>query len=270
MESTIETVETKETIFQKKIEQIMNKEKGLSYSALRAFLQSPKHFFRYKTAPKTTKAMEDGKIFHMSILEPVEFENNYWVLDDTEKVKKIGGAKPRGTNEYKTWLQKQIAQNQGKERISIQDYNLYKEMEKYLRTCSATRDLMSGLSETEKSISFEYNDFLITGKIDGLGNNYILDLKKVANADFNKVRWSIRDNNYDLQAAIYSAYTGIYNYYLIFIDNDINVTVVKLSKETLQTGFNKLDNSLIEFRRCAEEDLFLSSYEFYNRGFVEI
>jgi len=256
--------------FEEEIAKIMNKEKALSFSALKSFLQSPKHFYRYKTEKRTTKAMDEGAVFHMAILQPDLFVQKYWVLDDQEIIKEIGGGNPRGTKAYKEWKQQQIDSHPDMEILSQEDYDQYIEMGKYLRINSATKDLINGLIETEKYFEFEHNGFKILGYIDGEGMDYLIDLKKVSNADFKKVKWVIWDMLYDMQAGIYTYASEIENYYLIFIDNDINVQVVKIGRETLEAGFNKFDVATQEFRRCAEEDLFQSSYEFYNHGYIEI
>lgn len=262
--------ESSKVSFNTEIELIMNKQKSLSYSSLKAFLKSPKHFYKYKTDKETSKAMEDGKIFHMAILEPEKFASEYWVLDDSAKIAEIGGASPRATKVYKEWVASQDLLNDGKTRISKDDFDLYTSMRNYLYSCSATKDLMNGLITKEKKVEFEHNDFRIDCRIDGEGSDYIIDLKKIADADFKKVKWAIYDMMYDLQGGMYSTALHKKNYYLIFIDGGINVSVVKLSEATLKDGFNKFDVATEEFRRCAEEDLFQSSYEFYNNGFIEI
>lgn len=256
--------------FKKEIEQIYKKEKHLSFSALKAFLQSPKHFFRYKTDKTTTPAMEEGKMFHMAILEPEIFKKRYWVLDDSEKCVEIGGKVPRNTKVYKEWKQDQIDANAGRELITKEDYDLYLKMGDYLYECSATSWIMEGLAYKEKDFEFEHLGFKIKGKIDGEGKDYCMDLKKVADASFKKVKWVIFDMFYHMQAAIYSAAVKKADYYLVFIDKAINVTVVKIGKETLDTGWTAFESALNEFQRCIEEDSFNSSYEFFNNGYIEI
>ena len=257
-------------IFRNEIDQIMSGNKNLSFSALKAFLKSPKHFFAYKIDKDTTKAMNEGKAFHMAILEPEKFKTKYWVLDDSDKVAEIGGAKPRATKPYKEWVADQQSQNADKEQISKEDYELYLKMGNYLYECSATKDLMNGLTEKEKSFEFTYDGFKIKGQIDGEGSDYLLDLKKVADASYDKIRWVIRDMLYDMQGGIYSFAARKKNYYLIFIDKGINVTVVKLSEKALNEGFAKFIGAISEFRRCAEEDAWYSSYEFFNGGHILI
>lgn len=256
--------------FKNEIEMIMNMERGLSFSSLKSFLQSPKHFYRYKTEKKTTTAMDEGTAFHMSVLEPEEFEKKYFVLDDSKICAEIGGSRPRSTTKYSEWKDKELLKHEGQSMIDKEDYEQYKNMGKYLRQCSATKNLLNGLSSTEKPFKMEYEGFMITGKIDGVGKDYILDLKKVADASFQKVKWVIRDMLYDMQGAIYSLSEKKDKYYLILIDNSCNVTVVRLCVETLKLGMDKFDGAINEFRRCVEEDLFNSSYEFWNHGYVEI
>jgi len=256
--------------FNKEIEQIYKKEKHLSFSALKAFLQSPKHFFQYKTDKETTKAMDEGKMFHMAILEPELFKQKYWILDDAKKYVEIGGKVPRNTKAYKEWKQEQIDANPGRELISKEDYDLYLKMGDYLYKCSATSWIMEGLIHKEKDFEFEHLGFKVEGKIDGEGEDYCMDLKKVADASFKKVKWVIYDMFYHMQGAIYSAAAKKANYYLVFIDKAINVTVVKVGKETLDTGWAAFESALSEFQRCIEEDAFNSSYEFFNNGYIEI
>jgi PDDEXK-like domain of unknown function (DUF3799) len=270
LEPLCEVETTNESNFKQEIEKIMNGEKGLSFSSLKAFLQSPKHFYRYKTDKKSTDAMQEGSIFHESILEPEVFAKKYFVLDDSGICAEIGGAKPRSTTRYKEWMDQELGRHEGQIMISQDDYNIYMAMGNYLRQCSATKNLLGNLEATEKPFSMNYEGFMINGKIDGVGPDYIIDLKKVADASFQKVKWLIRDMQYDMQGAIYSLAENKEKYYLVFIDSSCNVTVVKLCSETLQAGVAKFDGAVNEFRRCVEEDLFYSSYEFYNHGFVEI
>lgn len=256
--------------FNKEIEQIMSGEKHLSFSALKAFMTSPKHFYAYKMNKETTKAMAEGSMFHMAVLEPEKFKETYWVLDDSAKVLEIGGGNTRATKIYKEWVSEQDSQNTGKERISKEYFDTFIGMGEYLTKCSATKHLMSGLIEKESPIEFNHLGFSVKGKLDGVGSDYIIDLKKVADASYKKVRWNIEDSMLDMQGGIYCAAKRMKKYYLIFIDVSSNVTVVKLSEATIQNGFGKFEIALDEFRRCAEENLFYSSYEFFNGGFIEV
>jgi len=254
--------------FNKEIELIMSGEKSLSYSGLSKFIESPLHFFRYKTEKKTTKAMEEGKRFHMAVLEPEKFNEKYWFLDDSQKVLEIGGGNPRGTKIYKDWIIEQQSNNSSKEMILKDEYDMYSRMLDSLLSNKATKDLMLNLIEKESFFEYELDGFKLCGVIDGKGSDYIIDLKKVDDASYKKVKWKIFDSNFDLQGGLYSTAKNIKNYYLIFIDSDCNITVVKFSEGTIQSGMTKLENALSKFSECVESDLWQSSYEFYNGGFI--
>jgi len=256
--------------FKAEIEAIMSGEKGLSFSSLKAFLTSPMHFYRYKTDKKTTDAMAEGTAFHMAVLQPEKFKETYFVLDDTEITARIGGARPTATKEYKAWMETEIASNPGRIMLSQDKYDLFLRMRSYLTVCSATKDIMTSLKFTEKPFTFDYEGFKITGQIDGGNDEYIVDLKKVADASIQKVKWTVRDMLLDMQASIYLMAEKKEKYFLIFIDNDCNVSVVKLCMETIAQGLAKFDGAINGFRRCAEEDLFFSSYEFWQGNFIEL
>src|SRR4051794_5238924 len=86
------------------VSQLLKGEMRLSYSALCAFKESPAKFVQYKMKQKvTTEAMIFGSMVHCLILEPGDFDNRYFTLDDTQKCNDIGGAKPRATKAYKEW-----------------------------------------------------------------------------------------------------------------------------------------------------------------------
>jgi len=267
--------------FDKKIESIMSGEKALSYSKLSSFLETPKHYYEHETNEEVTPAMKEGQIFHCVCLELENFNKKYWILDDAKICEKIGGAKPRGTNDYKEWKLNQELLNKGKELVSIDDYNTFINMSDALRRNKASKILINSLTDKEFPFEFEYDQFKIKGKIDGKGEikednlffdkgKYIIDLKKVADASYKKIRWDIRDKNLDLQGGLYSYSQKINNYYLVFIDKKCNITIVNLIEETLNSGFNKFENSIKEFQRCAEENAWQSSYEFYNGGFIRV
>ena len=263
--------------FATEVNDIMNGVKHLSYSALSQFLKSPRHFKAYKEDKEVTKAMEEGKRFHMACLEPEKFNETYWVLDDTDKCNELilGGAKsPRASKVYKEWRAEQDSLHIGKERLDKDEFDKYVRMNDALRSNRIAGKLMAGLTETEKFFKFQHDGFLFKGAIDGIGENengkYLIDLKKVADASYKKIRWNIHDMNYDLQGGLYSESENCKEYYLIFVDSSCNITVVRLLPETLEKGFEKVEFAISKFEECAELDAWSDSYEFYNGGYINL
>lgn len=258
--------------FAQVINDIMTGKKGLSYSAISQFLKSPKHFKRYKSDKKeVTKAMEEGKRFHMACLQPELFEQKYWVLDDSVKCLEIGGAKPRATKAYKEWVAEESANHTG-EMLGHEEYDTYMSMSEALRQNNSSKKFMLNLTSTEELKQTTWDDYLINYVTDGKGTNedgdFIIDLKKAADASFKRIKWDIRDMNYDMQGGMYTEFEGIKRYILIYIDKSCNITVVNLMPETLEEGFNKFEMALEKFQECAELDIWNASYDFWNNGHI--
>lgn len=265
-------MENEKVYFSGIVDKIMTGEKALSYSSLSKFLKSPKHFREYYTEKEVTKAMEEGKMFHMACLQPEEFEKKYWVLDDTEKCVEIGGAKPRSTKKYKEWIIEEDLKHSGQERISQEDYDKFMRMSNALRYNKASSKFMRNQTTVESFFNEDLHDFKVCGFIDLEGEDkdgkYIVDLKKVADASFKKCKWNIDDMNYDLQGGLYAKVKSVSRYYLIFIDAGCNITIVKLLPETLERGVNKLFAAMDGIQECAETDNWSASYEFFNGGII--
>ena len=97
--------------------------KSLSYSSLKNFAESPEMFIQYCLQErKQTDAMLFGTIVHCLVLEPMEFDKRYFVLDDAQIVSEIGGGNPRLTKVYKEWKALQIENNRGKEMVKPDIY----------------------------------------------------------------------------------------------------------------------------------------------------
>lgn len=255
--------------FNQKIDQILSGEKSLSFSSFKPFFKSPRHFYVSQTEPKeVTEAMKEGTSFHMAVLEPEKFENSYWVLDDAAKIAEIGGGNPRATNAYKLWKAELERENEGKEQIKKEFKDNLVFISQYLKKNNATKDLFLGLTEKEFATEFEYDGLKFSGRIDGVGNSYIIDLKKVADADYSKLRYKIKDDYLHVQGAMYCKPKHIKDYYLVFVDLGCNVTVVKLSEETINEGWNMFCSMVENFRSCAEQDMFNYSYDFYQKMIV--
>lgn len=255
--------------FREEIDLIFKGEKCLSFSSLKQFIESPLKFYQYKTEKKDTEAMFKGKVFHKICLEPEDFENHYYVLDDSEIISELlgeGAKTPRATKKYKDWKAEFIQGVGGKQEVKEYLYLKYKLMSDYLRTNSATKDYFINSSYEEKA-TFEHDGLQFICYVDILQEKTI-DLKKVTDSKFKKIRWLIEDELHHMQGAIYNLACKKASHDLIYIDENLSVNVVKLTKETLQKGYERFEFAVQEFYRCAEEDAWLSSNEFFNGGYI--
>lgn len=273
----------KEKGFEALVESILLGEKSLSYSSLSQFLNSPKEFKKSKTDPEQTKAMEEGKEFHMACLEPEKFLETYYVFDDTAKCEELikeGAKSPRSTAKYKEWKAEELAKYTGKTPLPLDDYNMYLAMSETLMTDPDTRDLMLGLTHKEFNFEIEYDWAKIRGSIDGKGEgnflekfgfegHYTADLKKVGTATWDKIKWDIKRKNYHLQGALYSYVNLSKHHFLIYIDKDLRTLVVKLTQASLEEGMSRFEFGLEKFHECAETNQWNRSNGFFTNGYIE-
>lgn len=259
---------------------IISGEREWSYSSASNFLKSPRHFYISRTdPPKQTKAMIEGQQFHMAVLEPELFKETYWIFDDFEKVQELiagGSKKPRATAEYKRWKEEEEIAHLGKEIIDAELYKIFLKMGDELHDNDASGPLMAQLTGKEIKHHCEIDGIKFVCKIDGEGDNidesigyplgqYTVDVKKVADARFKKIKWDIFDRNYDMQGALYTFAKGVKTHFLLFIDKDYNITVVQLTAETLEGGMDKLHGAIENLQYCLEENKWSSSYDFYQK-----
>lgn len=105
----------------------------ISKSGMDLIERSPAHYWaryldpnRVPEPPK--KHFVVGSITHTAILEPQYLEQHYFILDDAAKVAEIGGGNPRGTTRYKEWKAEELQKANGRQEVSIDDWNKVRRM----------------------------------------------------------------------------------------------------------------------------------------------
>lgn len=179
----------------------------ISASGLKMIKKSPLHFKEEER--KQSDAMDFGSAYHTYILEPELFDKEHFVFDDAAKCVEIGGAKPRGTNQYKAWYEEQMILANGKTLIDRDTMSILKAMSDRLLRHRYVKSLLSG-GEAEMSIYCEIE--IMTGQKIKVkirpdymkqGKRIISDLKTTSGASTNDFPRSAADFDYHIQAALY-------------------------------------------------------------------
>lgn len=225
------------------------------------------HYYKYGSEDK--EAYSFGRAFHTLILEPLEFNNRYFIFDDREICKEIGGARPTSTNKYKEWKENLITENVGKEIISLEDMNTLEKMEEKLYSIPQVITLLNG---TKKEVIYqgEINGVKCKGKLDIVKpNQMVIDLKTTSKAPTPEQFFKdFRNFNYDRQMAFYTKLANVPNACIIAIQKTAPYTIgiYMLSKETIDAGIAKYEYAL---------DLYKSQYrgnldidKFYYQGSI--
>jgi hypothetical protein len=262
-------MQTRKELIQEIIDKLLRHESYLSYSSLSNFKESPRSFIDYKLKEKKeTDAMIFGSMVHCLILEPNEFENRYFILEDTEICSQIGGAKPRATNAYKEWKSEQESKAGERTIISKEDFEAANYMALNVKYNRAASRVLNQATEHEKNIEWELKNFKFRGIIDGEGEDIIFDLKSCADASPRKFQRTIIDMDYHLQAALYLKGVGVKKrYFIIAMDKNNGVSVHELSDSLIEHAMNEIESLLDKFNECILNDEFNTSFDFWAERF---
>ena len=227
----------------------MNEITHLSFSRLKALSHSPLCLKRYIEQTRTsTKAMDEGTLLDCLVFEPESFQDRFFIMP--EGIKKptsaqINAKKPSAETLEQITAWESIQMKIGK-RIVINK----EQYDDALNIAGAVYDnttvAFNGLLNTNNfkfqvTTDFFYKGFKHKGikdaeGIDRNGKAVIWDLKRMgARSGEQLVRSQIRNNQYDLQAAIYChPYDEIgkpVDYYIIAVDNEGYVTPFRISRD---------------------------------------
>lgn len=248
------------------IDTLMSHEGHLSYSSISAFMETPEKFIDYKTGHKEeTEAMIYGAMLHCLVLEPHDFNNRYYCLEDEDICAQIGGAKPRATKAYKEWKDTAIGEAQGKIIVKTDDYVAAKIAADSVLKNRASRKVLNMCPEREVKAEWEYLNFKFQGYKDCRGDKAIADLKSMPDADPDVVQREIVKRKLHVQAAMYIYSEGEYkDYYIIAVDKMKGVSVHKLHQKLIEKGMEEYDDILNKFNQCILTDSFDQSYDFWS------
>lgn len=244
----------------------MSQEGHLSFSSLVAFADSPQAFMQYKLAKtEPTDSMRFGAMVHCLVLEPEDFANRYFCLDDVAVCNSIGGAKPRATKAYKEWKDGVMQEAGNKELVDADDYESAQRMARAVRTNRASAKILAMCPEHETEINWEFENFSFKGFIDMKGEKAKADFKVYADASPKKFQRSIIDNKLYLQAAMYTYAVGKDEpYYIVAVDRSLGVSVHKLHAHLIEHGMNEYKTLIDRFNECIIKDHWDRSHDFYS------
>ena len=251
----------------------------LSFSSLSAFMRSPRKFIEYKlkTRAPATDAIKRGYLFENLVLRDEvggvrigDAEVPYVIFDDTEKIKEIGGAKPRGTKVYKEWKEEVL---RGVPEDAIVSADLVLEATKM-------RDRLWGhpffrykmkddISETNVKVKWDVNGVEFIGVLDALGS-VVYDIKSMVDCTQNKAYWLCRDRGYPMQVSMYAKASGRSEGFIVACDANLEVYISRISPFTVDQMNNRVAYYVDKFLECIDRDAWNQGQEFYTeRGYYE-
>ena len=181
-----------------------------------------------------TKAMDEGSLFDCLLFEPEKIDERFYIIPKPD----------RRTKEGKAQFENAIEKAGNRTVMSMEQFEDAKRLEEAIRMNSTVA--FSGLLNPDffkfqQKVEFFMSGFKHIGVMDAIGEDrngqkVIWDLKRMGAKSGEKlVRSAIRNELYDLQAAIYCYpfdSEGIdVKYYLIAVDNDGYVTPFEIGRD---------------------------------------
>lgn len=246
----------------------------LSYSSLKAFLKSPKHYVHYISTQKSaTPSMEFGSLVDCLLLTPDKFEDKYYVVEKVDRRTKEGKAKA----EEFDLLDAKFHEENGysKKRINEEQLAEAKQIVFNVNQDENARDLLNLVTQTQTKIEYVDTETGLpyVGYIDALGEKdgkpIIVELKTCQDASEHEFSRDAFYLHYYLQCAGYlegiARKKGIFPdfYYLVVETNaPYGVNVIKAPSDYIQYGKEKLRGLFDDFKFCLDNNFFDKSYSF--------
>ncbi len=241
----------------------MNTITHLSFSRLKELAHSPLALRKYITGDRIeTDAMKQGTLLDCLLFEPETFDSRFFLIDKPDRRTKDGKA---------AW---ELAMIEAGSRLLItrEDYDEAQFLNQCIRNNSTV--VFNGLLNPVEGgtgfsfqvpVSFFYNGFRHKGIKDADGRDrngtrVIWDLKRMgARSGEMLVRSQIRNNKYDLQAAIYCHEHDVKDepirYYIIAVDNEGYVTPFEVTKDARRKARIEWNILVKAAHRCNMEGL---------------
>lgn len=245
----------------------------LSFSRLKALGHSPLALKRYiEQSRAATKAMDEGTLLDCLLFEPDTFDSRFFVMPDGIKkptATQLNAKKPspETLEQVAAWQALELLAGD-RIRISQDQLNETNEIATAVRDNSTV--VFNGLLHPENfkfqvPVDFFYKGFKHRGIMDASGfdrngDRVIWDLKRMgARSGEHLVRAQIRNNEYDLQAAIYCHPYDEANepvqYYVIAVDNEGYVTPMHISRDARDKARIRWNRLISAAHRCNMEGL---------------
>lgn len=218
---------------------------ALSSSSAKELLKGAKAYHNSLSIQASGQALRDGRLIHLNLLEPEKVENLH-IVNGTKATKAFKEAvKLHGIDNVYTNSEQANAHFITKE----------------LNNCKPVRDLLDGAAFEVPEIGC-VDGLPFRAKADILRPNCVIDLKTTS--DIGSFKYTAKKYGYDLQAALYMELFGVDEFQFIVIDkNTKQIGVYDVSGSFIDSGWEKLERAIKEYRIYTSNSFNLSDYVEY-------
>jgi hypothetical protein len=254
------------------IDMQMLSERPLSYSSLKEFRKSPKHYVRYLDKRReTTEAMMIGNVVECLSLEPEKFDLKFMVFD------KI----PLTSKENKEKYQALVTQAK-ENRLTLVTRETHETAKKCVQSLF-DHDIARKIIEARKRVQLKMRwmhketGLPMTGVIDfesrAWESDFIIDLKTAKSADPDQFIRDAANLDYHIQCGSYlDGYPRTQFKFpsmaFVVVENDepFNVSVMFCENQYTERALDEYHGTVRAFRYCLDNQLFHMGYDFRLMG----
>lgn len=236
-------------------------DRPLSYSSIKEFAKSPRHYINYLSQPRTaSKEMNLGSMVHCLLLYPSSFPEQFAVAPDVDKRTKDGKA---------LW-DSFVSESEGKTVVSESEFNDANSIVDNVKESIEVKNIINECVSFEEEFKTTVEGLPFRGFVDGKGNSFILELKTMGDASPQNIIKEFYNRSYHIQAGLYSLHHNMPVVYIIAETKPpFNFYVAKCSDEYIKAGINQLMSLSKKFRDCMDLEAFNAGYTFnMDRQFV--
>jgi exodeoxyribonuclease VIII len=227
------------------------KERPLSYSSIKEFAKSPRHFLNYRNKPKkVSPELTYGSALHCMLLEPQEFNNEFVVIPKLDMRTKDG----------KETYAKLEAEAEGKTMINAELHDEIWSLAEYVKSNPEFEVIMEG-AKTEVKDEVEIYGLPFVRIRDIVKGDATIDIKTVQNGQLDNLTKDFFNYQYHIQSAVYG---GQFAFYVIEKGEPFYNGLIQVSDDFIKYGKKELERLCFSFNYCLEHpECFNQSYEFH-------
>ena len=227
----------------------------LSYSSIKEFAKSPRHYVHYVLAKREpSKAMNLGSLIHCLIMYPSKFNDQFIIAPNVDRRTKDGKS---------TW-EEFISRSNGKIVVTQDELEEAEQITNSVLSNWKISNTVKECTSFEQEFKHDILGLPFRGFVDGVNaGNYILEIKTMSDASPSNVTREFYNRKYHIQAGLYNLVHKLPVKYLIVETNaPYNSMLVDVADDYIEKGQQELMDLVDKFNTCMDLDAFNAGYGF--------
>lgn len=231
------------------------KERPLSYSSIKEFQKSPRHYLEYINKQRTppTDAMKLGSMVHCMILQPNLFNEQFVIAPDVNK----------RTNAGKEEWAAFCSQHADKTVVSNEDYEHASRLASGAMANSTIESLVKNCYDFEQEWRVNIDGLPYRGFYDGIADEYVLEIKTTSDGLPRSVMNDFVRRKYHMQAGIYNLVSQKPVIYVVIETSEPYLSyAAPASDQYYSVGISEVSRLNKRFMDCLEAGDFSGGYDY--------